>query len=150
MYKCSSCGATMYQPKDLCPSCGISLRGVKCQSCGHTGSKVEFINNNHHCPKCDTYVPFQEVIPTTITPTLPPLQMDNQAFFSMLLGFFSFAFVFLLASVPAVIMGHKALKRLNSQVNPLKGKTMAIIGLILGYTNIVVFIFFVVIIFSTR
>jgi hypothetical protein len=111
---------------------------------------MEFINNNHHCPKCQTYVPFQDVRPITNAPSRPLPQMDNQAFFSMLLGFFSFVFVFLLASVPAVILGHKALKRLNSQVNPLKGKTMAIMGLILGYTNIAVFLVIIVITFTSR
>jgi ribosomal protein L32 len=56
MYQCSHCGATMSTPLDRCPSCGILLSGVKCQSCGYVGGKNEFINNNNRCPKCNRAV----------------------------------------------------------------------------------------------
>ena len=56
MYRCSHCGGTMSVPLDRCPSCGVLLSGVKCENCGYIGGKSEFINNNHHCPKCNSAV----------------------------------------------------------------------------------------------
>lgn len=59
MYQCSNCGATMSQPMDRCPKCGVLLSGIKCEACGYFGGKTEFIRNNHRCPQCNsvTYVP---------------------------------------------------------------------------------------------
>jgi hypothetical protein len=46
----------MSVPLDRCPHCGVLLSGVKCQNCGYTGGKSEFILNNHRCPKCQSAV----------------------------------------------------------------------------------------------
>ena len=56
MYRCSRCGAEMSLPLDKCPKCGVLLSGVKCQTCGYTGGKAEFIRNNNRCPKCGSNV----------------------------------------------------------------------------------------------
>lgn len=56
MYSCSNCGATMGRPLDRCPKCGVLLSGVRCQACAYVGSKTEFIQNNHRCPKCHSIV----------------------------------------------------------------------------------------------
>lgn len=56
MYQCSRCGATMSQPLDRCPKCGVLLSGVRCEACKYIGGKTEFINNNHRCPKCNSTV----------------------------------------------------------------------------------------------
>jgi hypothetical protein len=72
MYRCSNCGATMSQPLDRCPKCGVLLSGVKCEACGYIGGKTEFINNNHRCPKCNsiTYIPGAPR-PSTSRPSAP-------------------------------------------------------------------------------
>ena len=67
MYHCTKCGGSMSYPHDKCPHCGVWLTGVRCNNCYYTGSKTEFISNNHRCPKCGTRV----IIPySTSSPTL--------------------------------------------------------------------------------
>ena len=56
MYSCSNCGHTMSFPQDRCPSCGVLLRGVRCQSCNYVGGKNEFVVNGDCCPKCGSLV----------------------------------------------------------------------------------------------
>ena len=52
MYQCSHCRGVMAYPADVCPHCGVLLKGVRCQGCGYTAAKSVFIANNHRCPKC--------------------------------------------------------------------------------------------------
>jgi hypothetical protein len=59
MYECSKCGATMSTPQGRCPGCGVLLSGIRCKSCGFSGSKNDFQLNNHRCPKCNSVVQYQ-------------------------------------------------------------------------------------------
>jgi len=59
MYHCSKCGATMSTPHARCPRCGVLLSGIRCKTCGYTGSKNEFLSNNHRCPKCNSVAQYQ-------------------------------------------------------------------------------------------
>lgn len=56
MYRCSNCGNMMTQPLDRCPSCRVILSGVRCEACYYVGGKIEFVNNHHRCPKCNSMV----------------------------------------------------------------------------------------------
>ena len=61
----------MAQPLDRCPNCRVLLSGVECASCGYIGGKSEFINNNHRCPKCQSYVRINGTRTASRKPIIP-------------------------------------------------------------------------------
>jgi len=60
---------------------------------------------------------------------------------SMVLGILSFACLGPICAIPGIITGHIALARIGRDRNATGGSGMAIAGLVLGYLNLVIFIF---------
>jgi len=60
MFRCTKCYREIYSysAPDSCPHCGVWFSGVRCESCGYTGTKYEFAGSR--CPKClnHVYIPY--------------------------------------------------------------------------------------------
>jgi type II secretion system protein G len=78
-------------------------------------------------------------------PHRPPKTCDL-GIYSMVLGIAGFFCFSILTGIPAVILGHMALKRIKESGGRLGGGGLAIAGLVLGYLE--VFIFFIIMIVS--
>jgi uncharacterized RDD family membrane protein YckC len=84
MYSCSRCHGTMSYPLDKCPHCGVLLSGVRCQGCGYTGTKTEFISNQNLCPKCGRFVR----VPGASAGGLPAFKINLPAFLRRAAAYF--------------------------------------------------------------
>jgi hypothetical protein len=69
-------------------------------------------------------------------PSLPP-KTDPLAVWSLVLGILSLVCFGLLAGIPAVICGHKALNKIKNSYGTLSGNGLAIAGLATGYLGAV-------------
>jgi len=69
---------------------------------------------------------------------MPKKKTPGIAIASLVCGILSWVCLGLLAAIPAVITGHLALGRIKRAAGALAGRGLAIAGLILGYTSIVV------------
>ena len=53
-YTCGKCGGSVSKNAGRCPHCGVLLSGIRCTSCGFTGSERDFAGDR--CPKCGSFV----------------------------------------------------------------------------------------------
>lgn len=65
-----------------------------------------------------------------------PQQTDGKAVGSLVCGIVSITFLPILASIPAVILGHMSRSEIKKSMGRLKGEGMALAGLILGYVSV--------------
>jgi len=79
---------------------------------------------------------------------MPKKETPGIAIASLVCGILSWVCVGLLAAIPAVITGHMALGRIKRSAGALGGRGLAIAGLILGYTSIVVMTVLIVLFFT--
>ena len=83
--------------------------------------------------------------PPPLSPQAPPLSPPKSlgtAIASLVLGICSFALgAGPLCSIPAIITGHLALSRVKREPSQSGDKTMAVVGLVLGYLNLVFVVF---------
>jgi prepilin-type processing-associated H-X9-DG protein len=79
---------------------------------------------------------------------MPKKKTPGIAIASLICGILSWVCVGLLAAIPAVITGHMALGRIKRSAGALAGRGLAIAGLILGYTSIVVMTVLLVLFFT--
>lgn len=75
----------------------------------------------------------QPIVQPVMVAVVPPT--NGKATASMILGLCSLA-VWFLAGIPAVILGHMALKEINLSNGMQGGKGQAITGLVLGYISV--------------
>jgi type II secretory pathway pseudopilin PulG len=61
---------------------------------------------------------------------------DGKAVLSMVLGILSLTLFWILAGIPAVILGHISRSKIKKSLGHLKGDGMALAGLIMGYLSI--------------
>ncbi len=101
------------------------------------------------CPGCGNNVPdgssFCNVCGTSITPAgitspaatapppLPPPETSGKSIASLIFGFFSILFP---AAILAIIFGHLSLSEIGKSAGRIKGKGMAVAGLVMGYLGI--------------
>ena len=119
-----------------CPNCGyqISVGGecagqvIQCSTCLH----------EMRIPESQP-IPEALPIPPSFSGTSMP-RKTNLAIASMILGILSFICIGPLGAIPAVILGHISRSRAKSDPRYLDSKAMALAGLILGYSNIVLLI----------
>ena len=70
------------------------------------------------------------------TPPQPTPQTDGKAIGSLVLGILSLACFSILAGIPAIVLGHISRSAIEKSMGQLKGKGMALAGLILGYISV--------------
>src|SRR6516165_6383889 len=63
-------------------------------------------------------------------------QTNNKALVSLILGIASWVVGSILTGIPAVIIGHMAMREIDNSAGTQGGKPLAIIGLVLGYLSI--------------
>lgn len=63
-------------------------------------------------------------------------QTNNKATISLILGIASWVVGSVLTGIPAVIIGHMALREIDGSAGTQGGRPLAIIGLVLGYLSI--------------
>ncbi|MBW2261472.1 MAG: DUF4190 domain-containing protein [Deltaproteobacteria bacterium] len=79
---------------------------------------------------------------------IPPMQKkpdETLAIVSMCLGIASFIMgLFILASIPGVVVGHMARKRIKTEPDKYGGASMATAGLVIGWINIASSLFVII------
>ena len=100
----------------LCPRCGQTMADSAswCPRCGHSA-----------LPET-TSAPREEQ--PLFTAVEPPT--SSKAIASLILGLFFFLFF---AAIPAIVLGHLALSEIKASAGGLRGRGLAIAGLVLGY-----------------
>jgi len=108
-----------------------------CMRCGATNP-----DDGRFCLSCGASLQGQ-AMPRGVAPAYSEaMRTDGKAIASLLCGFLFFIFP---AAVAAIILGHLSLSATNRSLGRLKGRGMAITGLVLGYGGIL-FIPFILII----
>jgi len=111
-----------------------------CQKCGTTLAEGAYF-----CPKCGAENTPAAVVPTAVaTPDAPlqPQQTSGMAIGSLICGLVPF---FVLTPIAAIVLGHIALSQIKRSAGRLKGKGMAIAGLVLGYACVAMLPFILII-----
>ena len=75
----------------------------------------------------------------TVQQHAPMAVRNSSARLSMLLGIVSFLGGLIFTAIPAIILGHLALRQIRASKGKQDGENMAIIGLGLGYTMSIAF-----------
>lgn len=82
--------------------------------------------------------------PLSPTPSVSPAapvaaatqQTDGKATASLILGILSLTMFWILAGIPAIILGHMSRSDIRKSMGRLKGEGMALVGLIMGYISV--------------
>ncbi len=69
-------------------------------------------------------------------PAAYPSHADVKAIFSLILGILAIVPFTIIAGIPAIILGHLAVRDINNSQGTRTGKGMAIAGLVMGYLSI--------------
>ena len=74
-------------------------------------------------------------------PTQPPApgteaRTDSKAIWSLVCGILSVTCLWIIAGIPAVVLGHVSRSAIRNSMGRLKGEGMALVGLILGWISI--------------
>jgi hypothetical protein len=70
------------------------------------------------------------------------------AVFSLALGILSYFCMTIICSIPAIILGHLSLAKIKKSSGALKGKGLAVAGLVLAYINFAVFLLLLLLLFG--
>jgi type IV pilus assembly protein PilA len=112
-----------------------------CSKCGANNA-----DSGRFCVGCGAPLPGQAGVPATspsaLTPPIPglarpyvgPAETSGKAIASLICGIF---FLIFPAAVAAIILGHLSLSDISKAAGRLKGRGMAITGLVLGYLGTV-------------
>jgi hypothetical protein len=77
MFRCTRCNKEInsLSAPDRCPHCGVYFSGVRCDGCGYTGSKFEFIGSR--CPKCKNHVEIPFLFQSSNFKPTEPLSFED-------------------------------------------------------------------------
>jgi type IV pilus assembly protein PilA len=108
----------------------------KCPNCAN-----EIPDDSRVCPSCARELDPAPQAPVVSAP-LPDAKTSGKAVASLILSFFSWMFI---PGVIAVVLGHLAYSEVKKSAGKLKGKGVAIAGLILGYGGIALIPFLLIV-----
>ena len=119
---------------------------MKCLSCG-----FENPSTSKFCNQCGNILtPVEGTRPpsTRQPPTAGKIKTSPLAIASLVLGVCSFAGLWCLTGIPAIITGHIARRKIGQSGGALTGDGLALAGLIVGYTGTVMSVFVVLLLAS--
>jgi len=123
---CSNCGASNYEGSRHCSNCGRVLQPQAVSTEGGAAPALA----PQQSSSGGTYSLYVDVQQLPYTPT------DGKATASLVLGILSLLGFTVIAAVPAVILGHMSRKSIKMSAGRLKGKGVALGGLITGYIGL--------------
>lgn len=136
---CSNCGASAPDTATFCTNCGSPLSNPRIAGAPSTGVAPPPPMGG---PAQAAAVPPQPIAtaPQPASPwiNVPPeaQQTDGKAVGSLICGILSVTIFWILAGIPAVILGHMSLSSIKKSMGRLKGNGMAIAGLVMGYISV--------------
>jgi len=122
--------------------CKDAIRGSAPLTCPQCGTSLP--DNTPFCTVCGR-AQTMATVPSAATGTpfgVPPSETSGKAIASLILGIVPFS---LLSSIPAVVFGHLALSEIKKSGGRLRGRGLAIAGLVLGYLTIAMVPFILII-----
>lgn len=129
---CFKCGANMPDTATACPQCGTPAQNAPSSPPPAAGAAVP-----------GPASPMSPMSPRMSAPITPAgygqeAKTDGKATASMILGVLSITCFWILAGIPAIILGHLAKSSIAKSMGRLKGDGMATAGLVMGYLSTVV------------
>ncbi len=121
---CSNCGENIDPRAQICPRCGAASSAATQPGPPAPGATP---------PNLPSLSP----PPSAPMSAMPPAesQTDRRAVFSLVLGILSITCFWILAGIPAIILGHISYSAIRKSMGRLKGEGLAIAGLIMGYAS---------------
>jgi type II secretory pathway pseudopilin PulG len=107
---CSNCGGDNPSSSTFCNRCGVKLSATAGERDLRTQRSGQF-------PPSDA-------------------KTDGRAVASLILGILSVTILWVLAGIPAIILGHISRSSIRKSLGQLKGDGMAVAGLIMGYISV--------------
>jgi type II secretory pathway pseudopilin PulG len=122
---CPQCGNAVNPNDRFCPICGRDLLGPAAVVTPPAVA-TPILHQNASAAVTQTHAP---------SFASGPAQTSGKAIASLVLGIFGFFSV--LPAIPAIILGHLSLSDIKKSLGRLRGRRMAITGLVLGYGGLV-------------
>jgi type IV pilus assembly protein PilA len=124
---CSNCGENIDPQAQVCPRCGAAST---------TATQPTPPSAVATPPSLPSLSPPSEArFAAPQSPSEQP-QTDGKAVFSLVLGILSVTCLWILAGIPAIILGHMSVSSIRKSMGRLKGEGMATAGFIMGYISI--------------
>jgi type IV pilus assembly protein PilA len=122
---CFKCGASIPDKIPACPKCGASVSSAPPPAASSSAAATAT------APVSPRVNLAQSRVPTGHQET------DGKAVGSLVLGILSLMpFLWVLAGIPAIILGHLSRASISKSMGRLKGAGMALAGLIMGYLSV--------------
>jgi type IV pilus assembly protein PilA len=128
---CFKCGASMPDTAPLCPQCGAGASTTQPPAASSFAAAPAPASPRPKAPSAQ--------------PNSGQQETDGKAVGSLILGILSLIGLWLLAGIPAIILGHLAKSSINKSMGRLKGDGMATAGLIMGYFSVAAIPFILII-----
>lgn len=134
---CANCGATLSSGLSFCTNCGAKIGASAAAAPPAPAAPVPSAQSAAPvAPTPATVQPAGPFAPPPVAPATYGPHADVKAIFSLILGIFSIIPFSILAGIPAIILGHLALRDINNGQGQRTGKGMATAGLVMGYLSI--------------
>jgi hypothetical protein len=129
-----------------CPYCAEAIQddAVVCPLC-HTNLAVNVYTPPQALPGTRPIQPMMAGDPYPQQMGAQP-QASGKATASLICGICGYVILPIIATIPAIILGHMALSEIKKSAGRLTGQGLAMAGLILGYIQVALFPFFILII----
>lgn len=142
---CANCGATLSPDLSFCTNCGAKVGAPAAAAPSAAAAATSAQPAAPVAPVSTT--PVQPAGPFAPPPVAAPVaygpHADVKAIFSLILGILGIVPFSILAGIPAIILGHLAVRDINHSQGQRTGKGMATAGLVMGYLSIFLLIVFI-------
>jgi type IV pilus assembly protein PilA len=135
---CSKCGTTIAESSEsFCPKCGASLQSEPQPAAPRPAAPAAAAAAVAARPApAPTYLRVPGPNVPAARPYLGEPQTDGKAVGSLICGICSLIGLWLLAGIPAIVLGHLAKSSIRQSMGRLKGDGMATAGLVMGYLSV--------------